>query len=256
MLDLNKLKEALGDKADDFNFDDLHIMPKTDFDSLVTNYKEEIEDVKGRSQKIGQEILLKELKNELGFEYEQRKNPENLKKAYVEKFGKSEESNQDLESLQSKFSQELEAKEKEIESIKATYKAESDNKAITESLRSSFKSFEDKTNYKLEDLVTIAKSKSDFTVIDGKVFQAENGEVKKNDLLQGISSDSFVSSMMQNDGYIKKAEGGRIIGDETKGGKYSMDEFIASQTAQGVNVNSIEFAENQKAAIDSGSLEI
>jgi hypothetical protein len=61
---------------------------------------------------------------------------------------------------------------------------------------------------------------------------------------------------MMKDGYIKKAEGGRVIGDETKGGKYSMDEFIASQEAQGVNVNGQEFAENMDAAMKNGTLDI
>jgi hypothetical protein len=252
---LDKLKEALGEKASEFNFDDFQIMPKSDFNTLVDGYKSEIEATKDKSQKIGKEILLKELKNELGFEYEQRKNPENLKKAYVEKFGKSDEVDADYTALETKFNSYREEKESEIESIKSTYKAESDNKIILDTLRSNFENFEGKTNYKTDDLVTIAKAKGEFSVIDGKVYQSKDGEVIKNDLLQGVTSDAFVDSMMK-DGYIKKAEGGRVIGDETKGGKYSMDEFIASQEAQGVNVNGQEFAENMDAAMKNGTLDI
>jgi len=253
-MSLDKLKKALEGVELDFELNDLQIMPKSDFDTLVEGYKGEIESTKEKSQKIGQEILLKELKNDLGFEYEQRKNPENLKKAFIDKFGKSEESNQDIEALQNKFTAQLEAKEKEIETIKSSYKAESDNKTIIDSLRSSFKSFEDKTNYKIDDLVTIAKAKGEFTVVDGKVFQSKDGEPIKNDLYQPITIDKFASDMMQ-EGYIKKAEGGRVIGDETKGGKYSMDEFISSQEAQGVNTNSLEFSENMAEAQKNGQLE-
>jgi hypothetical protein len=163
---LDKLKEALGEKASEFNFDDFQIMPKSDFNTLVDGYKSEIEATKDKSQKIGKEILLKELKNELGFEYEQRKNPENLKKAYVEKFGKSDEVDADYTALETKFNSYREEKESEIESIKSTYKAESDNKIILDTLRSNFANFEGKTNYKTDDLVTIAKAKGEFSVID------------------------------------------------------------------------------------------
>ena len=75
-------------------------------------------------------------------------------------------------------------------------------------------------------------------------------------MIKGVTSDAFASSMMLDNNYIKKAEGGRVIGDETKGGKYSMDEFIASQEAQGVNVNSQEFAVNMDNAISSDTLQL
>ena len=255
MLDINKLKEALGDKASEFNFDDVKLMSNEDFTTLIDGYKEEIEATKEKSQKIGKEILLKELKADLGLEYEQRKNPENLKKAIIEKFGKSEESNQDIEELQNKFTTQLEAKEKEIESIKSSYKAESDNKTIIDSLRSSFKSFEDKTNYKVDDLVTIAKAKGEFTVVDGKVFQSINGEPIKNDLYQPITIDKFAKEMMLEDGYIKKSEGGRVIGDETKGGKYTMEEFMAAAQANGENTLGIEFDQKVNDAQKAGIIE-
>ena len=154
-----------------------------------------------------------------------------------------------------RFTKELEAKDNEISSITSSYKLESDNKAIRESLKNDFAKFDGKTNYKTEDLVTIALSKNEFAVVDGKVFQSKDGEPIQNDLLQGITSESYANSMML-DGYIKQAEGGRVIGDETKGGKYSMDEYIASQEASGVNVNSLEFAENVAKAQESGKLEI
>ena len=89
-----------------------------------------------------------------------------------------------------------------------------------------------------------------------KYFSLKDGEIVKNELRQNVTSDAFASSMMLDNNYIKKAEGGRIIGDETKGGKYSMDEFIASQEAQGVNVNSQEFAVNMDSAMSSGTLDI
>ena len=250
---LDKLKKALEGKEIDFDVNAL----QSDLDTLKQGYNDEIESVKAKSQKIGQEILLKELKNDLGFDYEQRKNPENLKKAYADKFGvKDAPASEDIEALTSQFTKQLEAKDKEINSIKDTYKKESDNKLILESLKNSFSEFEGKTNYAINDLVTIAQSKGEFSVVDGKVFQSKDGEILKNDLLQGVTSDAFASSMMLDNNYIKKAEGGRVIGDETKGGKYSMDEFIASQEAQGVNVNSQEFAVNMDNAISSDTLQL
>jgi hypothetical protein len=249
---LDKLIKALEGKEIDFDVKAL----QADLDTLKQGYATEIEDNKLKSQKIGQEILLKELKNDLGFDYEGRKDPENLKKAYIDKFGTPPAAaNVDLDALQNSFTKQLEAKESEIESIKNTYKKESDNKTISEALKSSFSAFDGKTNYKTEDLVTIALSKNEFAVVDGKVFKSKDGEVIKNDVYQTVTSDAFANTMML-DGYIKKAEGGRVIGDETKGGKYSMDEFISSQEAQGVNVNSQEFAVNMDKAVASGTIEL
>ena len=200
---LDKLKKALEGKEIDFDINAL----QSDIDTLKKGYNEEIESTKVKSQKIGQEILLKELKSDLGFEYEQRKNPENLKKAYAEKFGlKDAPANEDIEAITNQFTKQLEEKDKQINSI--------------------------------------------------KVFQLKDGEIVKNELRQNVTSDAFASSMMLDNNYIKKAEGGRLIGDETKGGKYSMDEFIASQEAQGVNVNSQEFAVNMDSAMSSGTLDI
>ncbi len=263
-MSLEKLKIALEGKELDFNLEDLNIMPKADFELLVNNYKTEIEDTKSKSeksgQKVGQEILLKELKEELGFEYEQRKNPENLKKAYIEKFGAPKESNNDeLEArfkLQGEqYKTDLQTSNDRYDTLQATHKTESDNKTIHEALTASFAGYDGKTNYKTKDLVTLARSNGEFTVVDGKVFQSKDGEPMKNELLQGITSDAFAKEMMLEGDYIKKTEGGRIMGDETKGGKYSMDEFIASQESQGVNTNGLQFAENMAAAQKAGTLE-
>ena len=88
MLDINKLKEALGDKASEFDFEGVKIMTNSEFDGLVDTYKAEIESTKEKSQKIGQEILLKSLKEDIGLDYEGRKDPEKLKKAYRKVFSK------------------------------------------------------------------------------------------------------------------------------------------------------------------------
>ena len=97
---LDKLKKALEGKEIDFDVNAL----QSDLDTLKQGYNDEIESVKAKSQKIGQEILLKELKNDLGFDYEQRKNPENLKKAYADKFGvKDAPASEDIEALTSQF---------------------------------------------------------------------------------------------------------------------------------------------------------
>jgi hypothetical protein len=255
-MSIEKLKKALEGVEIDFSLDDLQIMPKSDFNSMIEGYKTEIEDTKVKSQKIGQEILLKELKNDIGLDFEGRKDPENLKKAYIEKFGKPESRDEDIEALRNTFSKEMEAKNLEIESIRSSFKKESDDKIILASLKDSFDSFSDKTHYSADDLVTIAKSKGEFTVVDGKVFQSKDGEVVKNELLQGISVDSFASSMMKDGGYIKKVTGGKVLGDETKGGKYSLEEFYASQESQGISVNSEQAAENLNQAIINGKIEM
>ena len=156
-MSLEKLKKALEGKELDFNLDDLHIMPTSEFNTLVEDYKGEVESTKIKSQKIGQEILLKELKNDLGFDYEGRKDPENLKK-------------------------------------------DADDRIIDEALRSSFSTFKDKSHYTIDDLVTLAKSKGEFSVVDGKAFQSKNGEVIKNDMLQVVTVDSYANSMMNDSG--------------------------------------------------------
>ena len=255
-MSLKKLKKALEGVEIDFDLDSLKIMEQSEFDSMVEAYKGEIEDAKIKSEKIGQEILIKELKNDIGLDYEGRNDPENLKKAYIEKFGKPEGVNEDIEALRATYTKQLEAKDSEMESIKSSFKKEADDRVIKQSLMSTFSQFEGKTHYKPEDLVALALNKGEFTVVDGKVFQSKDGEVIKNDLLQGTTVDSFAKSMMTDGGYIKKATGGKVVGDETKGGKYSLDEFYASQEAQGININSEQAAKNLNDAISAGKIEM
>lgn len=251
---LDKIKKALEGQELDFNLDDLHVMPKNDYTSLIEGHKNELEDVKSKSQKIGQEILLKELKNDIGLDYEQRKNPENLKKAFIDKFGKSDDA--DIAQLQSNFDKLLSEKDNEIQSIKDGYKRDSDNRSIKESLIKEFSKFADKTNYKVEDLVVIAQNKNEFGVFDGNVLLSKDGEPIKNETYQTLNAERFVSNMMKDEGYIKPVEGGKIIGDKTKGGKYTMEEFISSQEAQGVNSNSLEFSKNLESAVSDGNIEL
>ena len=255
---IEELKKAIEEKELDINLDDYQIMSKEDFTTMVEGYKGEIESTKSKSSKIGQEILLKELKKDIGLEYDNRKDPEALKKAYLEKFGKPESDNEDFEErfkLQGeKYTKELQDSNDRFETLKNSHKAESDNKTILESLRGEFSKFEDKTNYKTDDLVTIALSKNEFSVIDGKVFKSKDGEIIKDNLFQTVGPESFANSMMQ-DGYIKAVEGGRIVGDETKGGKYTMEQFIAAAESGGENINSLAFSEKLEGAVKSGIIE-
>lgn len=263
-MSLEKIKKALEGVETDFNLDDFQIMPKEDFTTMVEGYKQEIEDTKSKSeksgQKVGKEMLLKELKDDLGLEYEQRKNPENLKKAYIAKFGAPETDNkyaeEQIKLLNEKYQKELLESNEKYEALQSAHKQEADNKLIHESLTASFAEYDGKTNYKTNDLVTLAKAKAEFTVVDGKVYQSKDGEPLKNDLLQAINTDAFSKDMMLQNDYIKKAEGGRVIGDETKGGKYTMEEWIASQEAQGININSQKFSENMNEAIAEGKVEV
>jgi len=256
MLDINKLKEALGDKASEFDFEGVKIMTNSEFDGLVDGYKAEIETTKEKSQKIGQEILLKSLKEDIGLDYEGRKDPENLKKAFIEKFGKPESTNEDVETLRATYAKQLQEKELEIESVKGSFQKQADDRVIRESLMKSFDGFKDKTHYKADDLVALALNSNEFKVVDGKVFQAKGGEVIKNDLLQGTTTDVFANSMMSDRGYIKEVTGGKIEGDKLKGGKYTIEQFYASQEAQGLNTNSEEVQSNLSAAITAGKIEL
>ena len=255
-MSLEKLKKALEGQDLDFKLEDFNIMPKSDFDTLIDGYKTTIEETKTKSNKIGREEILKELKNDIGLDYEQRKNPENLKKAFIEKFGAPKETdNEDIKALQEKFTKELSDRDAKYDSLVESHKRESDTKSIREALSNQFASYKDKTNYKTEDLVTIALSSNEFTVVDGKVFQSKDGEPIKNDLLQGITPEAFAKNMMQGD-YIKKVEGGRVAGDKKEGGKYTMEEFVAAQEAQGVNINGEQFTKNMNDAIKSEVLEV
>jgi hypothetical protein len=185
------------------------------------------------------------------------RHPEAFKKALEQKFTKVDGTpNEDIKDLQSKFDKALEEKDSEIESIKNTYKMESDNKTIRESLLNDFSEFGGKTNYKTEDLVTIALSKNEFMVVDGQAFKSKNGELIKNDLYQNIPSKSFANSMMLEDGYIKKVEGGRVIGDETKGGKYTLEQYVSAAESNGENVNGHAFAEKLDSDIKAGKVEV
>lgn len=264
---IEELKKALEGVEVDFNLDDFKILSNEDFTSMVEGYKGDIDEakVKGEKsgQKVGQEILLKELKDELGFEYDQRKNPENLKKAYIEKFGKPEplkDGNKDLEEqfkLQGdQYAKDLKERDDKYESLKLSHKRESDNKAIKEALTTSFSSFGDKTDYKVNDLVKLAVLENEFIVDDdGNVFQSIDGEAVKNDIHQKITHEAFSKTMMLDGDYIKKSEGGRVIGDETRGGKYTIETYVAAAESRGENVNGIDFAEKMEVDQKNGLIE-
>ena len=254
-MDIEKLKEALGDKASEFDFDSVKIMTNVDFDTLVDGYKTEIESTKDKSQKIGQEILLKTLKEDIGLDYEGRKDPENLKKALLEKFG-PKSNDEDIETLRATYAKQLQDKDLEIQSVKGSFQKEADDRIIKESLVSAFGEFNGKTHYKTEDLVALALNSNEFKVVDGKVFQAKGGEVIKNDMLQGTTTDVFANSMMSQNGYIKEVTGGKVQGDQLKGGKYTIQQFYASQEAQGLNTSSEEVQNNLSEAIKAGKIDI
>lgn len=264
-MSVEKLKKALEGLTLDFKLEDLSIMPSSDFETLVNNQKTEVETAKKNGEKSGQDVgkqmMLKELKDDLKLDFDKRKDPEAFKaafKAVIERpeAPDSKETEAQIRAIQEKFNEELATEKEKFTNLELTHKTEADNTTVTKSLTDDFTKFVGKTDYKTSHLVTLAKSEAEFSIVDGKTMHTKNGEVVKDSLLQGVTSGAFVKKMMLDGGYIKEVKGGKIGKGNGANGKLNMEEFIAAQEEQGVDVNSMKFAENQEAAIKAETLDI
>jgi len=237
-------------------FDGYKVMSNEDFDTLKTNLSTETEGLKEKyqleGQKVGKEILLKELKKQLNLEYEGRKSPENFVNAINEKFA-----NANSEEYAAKIKEVNASKQtlqEEFEAFKVEVKNQEEKRFVNDSLSKEFNQYNGKTSIDINDLMTLYKSKNSVK-FDGESLKIYQGDqLLKDDTLQPVSVSESVKSFVEGS-YLSNptAKGGRGEGDSTEPtGKMSHERFEERLKKQGLSPNSSEFMTEINNAYKSG----
>lgn len=281
-LDQNQLAETLGvDVADikaavessdtvKLKLDGIRIIKKgetvyseDDFTTLKTNHTTELKEKETYSQQVGRELVLKEMKETVGLEYDGRKDPSKFIEAFktklTEEFGKPDEKVKSLEVDLGKvrdeyaiIKEDLKVKDDEIDTIKLDFKKKEDVGTINKSLSNAYKEKKDLFKYASDDTIDLYLLQNNVKVVEGVVIPVdENGEPRKNKLASTESIDNHFIAWAEKTDKFKKPDGGR--GDDfTPGnGVMSTADFIKSMKAKGIEPGSSEaMRELQKAIKD------
>lgn len=255
-LESGTLSKALeSEEAVSIEIPELKILKNEDYDSLMSN-------VKSEASKQGVELLLKELKEKEGLEYDGRKKPENFINALREKITKEagaepEKKYKDLKTSMSKVQENLQALENEYSSYKKDVELNRQRATIEATLSS-----EIPTDISLtipnNDLLTLFNSNNKSTINeDGQlVFLDNSGNVRRNEVNQNpLTAKEVMSSFVTP--YIKQTQGGAGATD-TKGtnAPTGMESFIKEMTDKGVNQNSAEFSKELRTRMSAGTLKM
>lgn len=209
-LEAGKLNEII--KSEDKIKIDLSskvIYDKNDFDKFIDNVKKD-EFTRGR------DLLLKDLKDKEGLEYEGRKDPNNFIKYFREKVEaeskiEPEKKYSNLKSDFEKVQSNLEEWQNKYLNLETTYKQKENQNKIDNAL---LKSIPDNVSIPKNDILAIMKSRNDFKIGDDGFEVIKDGNVLKNETTRSpLTPDEFTASFIKP--YLKQVEGGN--GD--KGGK-------------------------------------
>ncbi len=204
------------------------IYDKNDYNSLINNIKKE-------EFKKGQELLLKELKDEQGLEYEGRKDPKNFIKHFREKIEaeskiepekKYSNLKTDFEKLQ-EINQSLTQKYSELE---MSIKKRENERFINETLLSEIP---DNTTIPKDDILAILKAKNEFNVGEDGLEIIKDGEVLKNQTTRDLlTPNEFMKDFIKP--YLKDVEGGRGNQDDDGVKAGTFESFDAEMKNKGI----------------------
>lgn len=232
-------------------------------EALIVRSKEEDEtfknNLRNEAKQTGVEVAIKEWRDKLGLDF-QGKNMETftealktkvLADAKIEPEEKLKKVLTDLETIKQSNQALLSEKEK-LQNEFSGYK----NNFLIQSELS--KVLPTNTILPQEDVLTILKSKFDFSVTDGKIEVKANGEVLKNPTtLEPIPVKDVLNKFFtENPTYLKPVEGGAGAGDSGAGGtKQTLDKFIEEMQGKGVALNSEQFNKEYEARSKAGLVE-
>ena len=257
----NEIAEKLGVELDALQsaFEGFKVIPANDFDQMKSNFQSELDDSKEKYQAegrtTGRELALKEIKNELGLEYEGRKNTVNLINAINEKFANA--GSEEFGTKLTEITKQKDAIEKEFEGYKTQIKEESDSRFVNSALSKALAEYEGKTTLKGEDLLTLYTSRNTVKKGDSGLLIYQGNEIVKNETMQPLSVQDSIKNFVEG-GYLKPtgAKGGKGLGDEAPAGKMSFERFEQSLVDQGYNRGSQEFNEQVNQATSNGTVEM
>ncbi|MFK7780666.1 MAG: hypothetical protein QM490_06120 [Candidatus Gracilibacteria bacterium] len=219
-LEAGKLNEFFKSE-DEFEIDltSKVIFNKEDYEARVSNIKKD-EFVRGR------DLLLREMKDGQGLEYDGRKDPENFIKYFKEKI--EAESKIEPEERFSKLKTEFEKLQNISQGFQEKYtgleekiKKQSKNREINNIL---LKSIPDNITIPKEDVLTILRAKNDFNISEDGFEIIENGVILRNETTRDpLKTDEYMKTFIKP--YLKEVEGGKGGGNE--GGNLKAGSFEA-----------------------------
>lgn len=242
------------------------VYSEEDFTTLKTNHTTELKEKETYSQQVGRELILKEMKDTVGLEYEGRKDPEKFIEAFKSKMTKElGEPDVKVKSLEGDLGKvreeynilkgELEGKNDEIENIKLDFKKKDDVTMINKSLSNAYKEKKDLFKYASDDTVKLYLLENSVKVVEGVVIPIdENGESRKNKLASVESLDNHFFEWAENTDKFNKPNGGR--GDDFKGGNgvMSTSDFTKAMKAKDIPEGSAAFQRELQKHLKEGTV--
>ena len=231
-------------------------------DNYIIDTKDNIslreENLKKEAKQAGLEIAIKNARNDLGLEFEGKKDLNPLLEAYKSKIESEAkvEPNERYDTLLKDFKalqvtrQEWEDK---FNNLDSTYKQKEQQRTIDSNL---LKSIPDNTTIPKDDILAILKSRTDFQVGEKGVEVLKNGQVVKNEqTLDPLSLNDYMTTFVKP--YLKEPQGGAGGKDSKSGGnETSLDLFDKRMEAQGINVGSAQYNAELSKAIGNGTLKL
>lgn len=264
------MKIIVNGKEIDVNVDDLKKAleeNKTTYeikvDALVVRSQDDekqfVDNIKKEHERVGLEIGVKQMKEKFGLEFDGKSmetlveaaQKKALADAKIEPEGKLKEALKNIETLK----QTVTTKEQEVNEIKTQfdqYKNQSTIKTVISS------ALPEKLAIPKDDFMTILQNKYQFDVVDGSVVVKENGEIKKDDLLNPVKPSVVIEQFISNNPvYLGTPAGGSGGKDSTEpGAKKSLEKFISEMATKGIAPNSAEFNKALDEEIKAGNVEM
>lgn len=284
-LDQNQLAETLGvDVADikaavessdtvKLKLDGIRLIKKgetvyseEDFTTLKTNHTTELKDKETYSQQVGRELILKEMKETVGLEYEGRKDPSKFIEAFKSKLTKElgepdvkvKSLEGDLEKVRTEYAtleDDFKKKDVEIADIKLDHKKKEDVGTINTSIQAAYKEKKDLFKFGSDDTAKLYLLENSVKVVEGVVIPVdENGEPRKNKLRSTESLENHFFEWAEKTDKFKKPDGGR--GDNFKGvnGVMSTSDFTKAMKSKGIEAGSSEFQRELQKQMKEGAV--
>lgn len=243
------------------------VFKSDDYNTLLDNHSKELENKQTYSNQVGREEILKELKNNLGLEYEGRKDPNKLIEAI--KAMKAEEAGIKPDEQLAESLKKVEAYEKAIADKETSlkewegkynglveeYTKKESNQFINGSLSKEFEKYSDKAILPKEDIVTLYRAKRGLKKEENNIHLVDsNGEIIKDELRNPLSLADDFGQFMSN--YVKKPRGGRGEGDKAEGGKMTLDRWEKSYKQSNPTAGSSEMNRAMSQAIQDKIIEM
>jgi hypothetical protein len=231
-------------------------------DNYVITTKDDLmtkeENIKREAKQAGLEIAIKKARNDLGLDFEGKKTLEPLLEAYAKKIEAEakKDPNEKYDSLKSDFEklQGMNAEwEQKYMNLENTYKQREQTRTINEKL---LNAISDNTTIPKEDILAIAKARTDFKVGENGIEIIKDGQVLKNEQnLNPLTVDEYMKDFVKP--YLKPVEGGAGGKDSRSGAnETSFEMFEKRMEEKGINVGSSEYNAEMSKAISNGTLKL